>query len=372
MPTGVTTRPYRLLMTADAIGGVWRYGLDAALCLSQAGVEVTLATLGPPASAEQREEAAAVAGVRLIETGEPLDWLCASRAEARRAAEAVARLARETDADLIQMNGTALAADATFDAPVAVVHHSCLATWWANVKGGPSPADWIWRCDLMRDHLHCASSVAAPTRAFAEETAATYALRETPRVIFNGRAPGEASASEPVAALFTAGRLWDEGKNVETIERAARRLAAPVFAAGPLEGPHGARVSLQAAKALGPLSEGAMRAQLAGRPVFVSTPLYEPFGLAVLEAAQAGCALILSDIPTLRELWGGAATFVPPRADAALARAAERLLGDAEFRAAEGAAARRRASHFSLQRFGEALFGWHRELLAHSRGRSAA
>ena len=40
------------------------------------------------------------------------------------------------------------------------------------------------------------------------------------------------------------------------------------------------------------------------------TALYEPFGLAVLEAAQAGCALVLSDIPTFRELWDGAALFV--------------------------------------------------------------
>ena len=40
---------------------------------------------------------------------------------------------------------------------------------------------------------------------------------------------------------------------------------------------------------------------------------YEPFGLAVLEAAQAGMRLVLSDIPSFRELWDGAATFVASR-----------------------------------------------------------
>ena len=43
---------------------------------------------------------------------------------------------------------------------------------------------------------------------------------------------------------------------------------------------------------------------------FAAPSLYEPFGLAVLEAAQQGTALLLSDIPVFRELWSGAAVFV--------------------------------------------------------------
>ena len=36
------------------------------------------------------------------------------------------------------------------------------------------------------------------------------------------------------------------------------------------------------------------------------------FGFSVLEAALSGCALVLGDIPSLREIWGDAALFVPP------------------------------------------------------------
>ncbi|MEB3829625.1 glycosyltransferase [Phormidium sp. CCY1219] len=39
---------------------------------------------------------------------------------------------------------------------------------------------------------------------------------------------------------------------------------------------------------------------------------YEPFGLSVLEAALSGCALVLGDIPRLREMWGDAAVFANP------------------------------------------------------------
>ena len=62
--------------------------------------------------------------------------------------------------------------------------------------------------------------------------------------------------------------------------------------------------------------------------VFASVSRYEPFGLAVLEAAQAGCALVLSDIPTFRELWDGAALFVPPEDPVALAEALRNTLQD--------------------------------------------
>ena len=47
---------------------------------------------------------------------------------------------------------------------------------------------------------------------------------------------------------------------------------------------------------------------------------YEPFGLSILEAAMSGCALVLGDIPSLREIWGDAAVFVHPDNRDAVAR----------------------------------------------------
>ena len=39
-------RPLRLVLTTDAVGGVWTYATDLARGLSARGVEVTLAVLG--------------------------------------------------------------------------------------------------------------------------------------------------------------------------------------------------------------------------------------------------------------------------------------------------------------------------------------
>jgi glycosyltransferase involved in cell wall biosynthesis len=107
-----------------------------------------------------------------------------------------------------------------------------------------------------------------------------------------------------------------------------------------------------------------MRACFAERPIFVSTALYEPFGLAVLEAAQAGCALILSSISTFRELWDGAARFVNPRDADAVADAANSLLAEAPAREALGDAARQRARLYGLQSSADATLAWHRDILA--------
>ena len=104
----------------------------------------------------------------------------------------------------------------------------------------------------------------------------------------------------------------------------------------------------------------------AARPVFVSAALYEPFGLAVLEAAAAGCALVLSDIPTFRELWDGAALFVAPD-EAAIADAIAALVADPARRAALGEAARARAARYTPDATAAAMAALHARLLPHRR-----
>ena len=67
----------------------------------------------------------------------------------------------------------------------------------------------------------------------------------------------------------------------------------------------------------------------------------------MLEAAQAGCPLVLSDIASFRELWDGAAVFFPPGDDYNLAARLTELLADRRGREALGSAARTRAGRYS-------------------------
>lgn len=366
MSVPVSTVPLRVFMTTDAVGGVWQYSLDLAGGLGRLGVEVMLAVLGPGPGPAQVGEAQR-SGIRLIETGLPLDWTARDPKEVEEAGWAVARLALDAKPDLVHLNSPALAASAYYPAPVVAVCHSCVATWWEANRTGPLPPDFAWRTDLVRRGCLAARALTAPSFAFAEATRRVYDLPEAPRVVPNGRRPlGTAPAGEPGAFVFTAGRLWDEGKNVAVLDRAAAHLRIPVLAAGPSEGPNGARIALQHAQPLGALDGRGMAEQLGRRPIFVSVARYEPFGLAVLEAAQAGCALILSDIPTFREVWGGVAVFVPADDDEAVAAEIERLLQDPDARKRLGEAAEARSRAYDIETMSTRMLDVYRSALAAS------
>lgn len=353
----------RVLMTADAVGGVWQYALDAAEGMRAHDVETILAVLGPAPSGDQLDKARK-SGIEVIDTGLPLDWTAEQAGEVAAAGQAIAHLAAEIRPDIVHLNSPALLADGSFACPVVAVCHSCVATWWESVRGGPLPEAFEWRTELVRKGYRAADMLLAPTAAFAHATARVYNLTDVPTVVRNGRRPvrGEAPRTREVFA-FTAGRLWDDGKNFAAFDRAASRLSIPALAAGPLGGPNGAQIAAHHATALGRLSDEEVARYLSAQPIFVSTAKYEPFGLAVLEAAQAGCALVLSDIPTLRELWDGAALYVTPDDDDALAQSIERLNADETMRRAMGEAARKRAEAYSVGAMSAGILSAYRSLL---------
>lgn len=337
----------RLLLVTDAVGGVWVYSLELARALKPLGIETVLAVMGPSPTAKQREESA---GIKLIDTGLPLDWLETSASELRRAAEKVAALAFIEGADIVQTNSAALLADGAFDQPCISVQHSCVASWWAAVKGTPLPHPFVWRREFVQRGLERAAMVVAPSIAFAGETARIYDIGAPVVAVHNGRRPVLGPATGQANFVFTASRLWDEGKNVATLDAAAARLSVSFEAAGPQHGPNGAHARLKHIRALGEIGSARLANLLAARPVFASAALYEPFGLSVLEAALSGCALVLGDVPSLREIWGDSATFVPADDAVAIARAINWLCDDDGLRRARGARARARAQMLTPER----------------------
>lgn len=354
--------PRRVLMTADAVGGVWTYACDLSRGLAQRGVEVTLAVLGPEPSPAQRAQAGDTV---IIETGLPLDWTARTPKQLSEASDAFADLANRVRPGLVHLNSPALAQSCAIEAPVLGACHSCLATWWVAVKHGEPPDDFRWRIEAQAAGVEACDALVAPSRSFAAQTAAAYG--RGPFVVHNGRdAPTfEGDACEDF--VFTAGRLWDEGKDVRTFDLAAVVADLPFVAAGPTRGPNDEAAVLHHASAVGALPASDVRGELAKRPIFVSTALYEPFGLSVLEAAQAGCALILSDIPTFRELWSDAALFIPPGDPAALAAAVRSLATERQQRLALGRKARVRADRYTVSAMVEGTLGLYRQL---SRSRS--
>jgi glycosyltransferase involved in cell wall biosynthesis len=342
----------RLLLVTDAVGGVWVYSLELARALAAHEVDVSLAVIGPPASSSQREQAS---GLRLIDTGLPLEWLPTTPSEIRRAGEAIAALARTEGADIIQTCSAPLLADTAFDQPTVAVQHSCVASWWSAVRGTPLPPEFVWRRDLTEAGLNRARAVVAPSIAFATETARIYDVSCPVLPVHNGRLSITPIGIPQGDFVFTASRLWDEGKNIATLDVAARLSSLPFEAAGPIEGPNGARANFGTMRHVGELGNARLSGALAARPIYASSALYEPFGLSVLEAANAGCALVLSDIPTFRELWRDSARFVPARDAQAFADAVNELAADRAERERLGRAARNRAQLYTPARMAQKM-----------------
>jgi glycosyltransferase involved in cell wall biosynthesis len=367
--------PRRRLLTTDSVGGVWTYSLELARGLAALGTDVVLVTMGPPPTSAQIDELTAIPGVLPVITSLPLDWLAASEDEMLAAGDALAGIVADAVADLgvesVQLHAPALAARADFDVPVISVLHSCVATWWAAMRSGAMPRDLAWRARLTVQGIARSDHVVAPTAAFAAAVQAAYDLPRPPIAVHNGRRLGRPIEAPQRDAVFTAGRLWDESKGAALFDAAAGLSRTPFLAAGALQGPNGTRLQLLHAQALGYLDHDALADLLASRPLFISAGRYEPFGLAVLEAAGAGCALILSDILTFRELWDGAAQFVPVDDPQALAKAADALMADPAQRQALGRAAAAQAARYTPERNAKAMAAVH-DSLASVRSRRAA
>lgn len=363
------TAPRRILMTLDAVGGVWRYAID--LCKTLDTREFVLAGLGPAPSRAQRLEAAQLRNVLLIWLDEPLDWMAGREEELEPLAGRLTSLADRYGAELVHLNLPSQAFRLQVDCPIVVVSHSCLATWWRAVKGSPLPEQWRWHAARNRGGFDAAHLVLAPSRSHADLLTRCYGPIDRLRVMTNATAAAPGAAAEKQPFVFAAGRWWDEGKNGLLLDGAAQDCAWPVVMAGACSNGLGQAVTLSHARQLGELPHQATQ-ELIHRAAIVASPsLYEPFGLVALEAARAGAALVLADIATYRELWDGAALFADPSDASAFARAIDWLAASPELRAELGRAAARKAERFSLQAQADALCDAYRRAVR-SRARQPA
>jgi glycosyltransferase involved in cell wall biosynthesis len=333
----------RVLLSTDAVGGAWQYSLELARGLR--GITVDLAVLGPPPSAAQAAEARSIPGLELHGHEGRLEWMDDPWADVDDAGRWLVDLAQRQRADLVHLGGYSHAA-AGFRVPTLVVAHSCVLSWWRAVHGTDAPPSYDTYRARVAAGLAAATTVVAPTAAMRAALRRHHPISDIV-VIHNGfdRAPLMAPKT---TCVLSAGRLWDHAKNMARLGRVARRLPWPVRLAGPLTADAGA------ATCLGTLAPAEMAAEYARAAIYAAPALYEPFGLAILEAAAAGCALVLGDIPSLRELWTGAALFVDPNDEEALCRVLLALIEAESLRQQLGAAAAAHARRYDSARMCDA------------------
>lgn len=353
----------RLLLTTDAVGGVWDYSVTLSRELERRGHTVLLAVLGDP---EPQQIDQLPEGIAIECRNLRLEWMPDSGDDVEVAGRWVERLARSWGAQLVHLNQLAYSGVTAFTAPTVVVVHSDVCSWFGEVHGAEAPAEWDLYRRWVRAGLGAASAVVTPSHYQAALVERHFG-RAVDRVIFNAVDPlplPESLRKEPL--LVSAGRAWDPAKGAEILDRALTLLgdeAPPSAHLGAVNGPAGERFDPSSLTTHGRVSSEEMGRWMSRATIYCAPSLYEPFGLAPLEAAWARCALVLSDIGSFRELWDGCAEFFPKGDAEGLARAIERVTADpAHARDLSRKAFERASSALTTERFTDAYLKLYMEL----------
>ena len=306
----------RILMTTDTIGGVWSFTKELAGELLAGGCAVALVSLGRRPSQAQKAWADVQATrwgthFRFQALDTPLEWMAENDRAFQDAAPVLSRMVEKFAPDLLLSSQYCFGA-LRCDVPRIVVAHSDVLSWADACRSeGLQESTWLDRYrELVANGLNRADAVVAPTRWMLSALAANFRLPRERRVIPNGRRLPQIEPATRKMQAVTAGRLWDEAKNLRMLDDIDSPM--PLFVAGETEheSARSARLELCGCeKLLGLLNENELLGLFQESAIYICTSRYEPFGLAPLEAALCGCAVLANDIHSLREVWGDAALY---------------------------------------------------------------
>jgi glycosyltransferase involved in cell wall biosynthesis len=358
--------PTRVLMSTDTTSGVFRYSLELARALSRFDVEIALATMGKAVSAEQRNAIKRLGNVELFESEWKLEWMDDPWDDVQRAGDWLLEIEAKTAPDLVHLNAYAHGA-LDWYAPCVIVAHSCSLSWWDAVRRAPLPDTLAAYREHALRGLHSAQLVIAPSHAMIAAVEQHFGALASSRVIANAVNPRAFAPGAKLAYVLAAGHVWDEAKNLRSLCEIATRVKWPIVIAGAGEPPGSHAPTLGGARSVASPSRTELAEWLSRASIYALPARYEPFGLSVLEAAHAGCALVLGDIPSLREYWDDAAVFVDPDDTGALERMLSYLIAEPDRRRELSQRALERAKIFVPEEMGAAYLKAYRGVMTQRR-----
>lgn len=360
-----------ILMTADTVGGVWTYTRELVTQLSRKGVRVTLVSFGEIPTASQSEWIDSLPNVIYHPTGFRLEWMQDPEPDLRESSSLLKSIIDEAKPDLLHLNQFYYGR-LDCELPRIVVAHSDVVSWWVSVHGAEPPdSEWIreYRQNVTAG-LGRADLVVAPSRWMLDQICCYYGEPKRKAVVHNGRDPKLffPDASKEKYAI-SVGRIWDAGK--QTLLLLRDDLPLTTVLVGSERSPAGAVASAQSARHLprlqmkGPQSEAELNQLLSRACMYIATSRYEPFGLALLEAALSQCPIVANDIPTFREVWGDDAIYFNQNDSTNMLLRIQELASNGSRRSEYGRRALERArEQFNSERMAEGYLKLYRSLVS--------
>lgn len=352
----------KVLMTTDTVGGVWTYTMDLIKSLERFNVHVCLATLGPLPDEDQLRNVRELPNVSLYSVPYKLEWMENPWDDLEKTQRWLLNLSFTLHPDIIHLNSFAFDCH-LFSSPVVMVGHSCVLSWWKAVKNEQAPVAWNRYAHLVKKGLQSADMVVAPSRTMMKSLIGYYGPLPNTKVIYNAGDMVSFYFWQKEKYIFSMGRIWDEGKNTRILIEAAKSVNYPIFIAGDSKDQLKNMEIPSHVTLLGKLSRKQVAQWLSKATVYVLPSLYEPFGLSALEAGFSCCALLLSRIPSLQEIWKEHALYFNPRNANELALQINSLMEDDLLRKKMSRMALIRSSSFQSNKMGENYFDLYRSLL---------
>lgn len=325
-----------ILITADTLGGVWTYTRELVKGMAASGVKVTLVSFGDIPSNEQTRWMESIRGLDYRPTAFKLEWMQNCEEDMESSSTYLREIVDEVKPDLLHFSQYYYGA-LECDVPRVVVAHSDVLSWWASVhQNPPAESAWLrWYRDVVTRGLAGASCVVAPSEWMLKQIHKFYLKPARSEVVYNGRTPALFNSNQRKnGQTITLGRLWDSGKNAALLLR--EEMPGEVRIVGAERHPESNTDAFTSQKIPGNIhldsqkNEHELAEMLASSSIYAATSQYEPFGLAPLEAALSRCAILASDIPTFRELWGDTALFFRNNDAQDLSRTLQGLIDDPE------------------------------------------
>lgn len=331
-----------ILITSDTLNGNWTYTRELVSGLITRGMRVTLVSFGEIPLPEQTAWMDRLHGLTYHPTAFRLDWMEDGRHDFEEASAYLTALVRDTRADIFHSNHIGYGA-LPIAVPRVVVAHGDLITWWKAVHNRePKETEWLrWYRRVIEHGLASAAAVVAPSEWMLNSVRSLYSGGTREVVIHHGRNPiffnPYVSKEDSVLAI---GRLLDPARQVNLLTQESHPV--PICIVGDDPTAQTAKLPLRAdvrfhdgstgVALRGQQTESQLRLLYSKAAIYAGTSRYDPSGMTVLEAALSRCALVLNDVPSLRELWGNAAVYFRTNDSSSLAEAVRMMSGDVQLR----------------------------------------
>jgi glycogen synthase len=330
-----------VLITSDTLNGNWTFTRELVCGLITRGFRVTLVSFGQIPLPEQTAWMDRLHGLSYHPTAFRLDWMEEGQHDFYDASAYLCSLVKDVKPDMVHSNHLGHGA-LPVEIPRIVVAHGDMVTWWQAVHGRePKDSAWLrWYRQTIARGLAEASAVVAPSEWMLNSVRSHYSGGTREVVIHHGRNPiffnPYVTKEDTVLAI---GRLLDPAKQVNLLTQELHPVPVCIVGDGcaePSKVPVRADVRFSDGNTgvalKGPQSESQLRLLYSRASMYAGTACYEPSGMSILEAALSRCALILNDIPSLRELWGQAAVYFRTNDATSLAETVRILSEDHELR----------------------------------------